>query len=70
MRALAEMNRQKYSDAQQDLTKAMAWLREARRPSCKWATCIQLQKQYLEAIKFYRQALDKDAASTDALQGS
>jgi len=24
---------------------------------------------YLEAIKFYRQALDKDAASTDALQG-
>jgi tetratricopeptide (TPR) repeat protein len=29
----------------------------------------QLQKQYAEAIKFYEQALDKDAASTDALQG-
>jgi tetratricopeptide (TPR) repeat protein len=29
----------------------------------------QLQKQYLEAIKFYQQALDKDGASTDALQG-
>ena len=29
----------------------------------------QLQKQYGEAIKFYQQALDKDPASTDALQG-
>ena len=29
----------------------------------------QLQKQYAEAIKFYQQALDKDPASTDALQG-
>jgi tetratricopeptide (TPR) repeat protein len=33
MRALAEMNRQKYSDAQQDLTKAMGWLRGVRRPT-------------------------------------
>jgi tetratricopeptide (TPR) repeat protein len=29
----------------------------------------QAQKQYAEAIKFYQQALDKDAAATDALQG-
>ena len=28
-----------------------------------------LQKQYGEAIKFYQQALDKDPASTDAMQG-
>jgi tetratricopeptide (TPR) repeat protein len=29
----------------------------------------QAQKQYPEAIKFYQQAFDRDAASTDALQG-
>jgi len=36
----------------------------------RWATCISCRSRYLEAIKFYRQALDKDAASTDALQGN
>jgi tetratricopeptide (TPR) repeat protein len=29
----------------------------------------ELQKQFAEATKFYQQALDKDAGSTDALQG-
>jgi tetratricopeptide (TPR) repeat protein len=28
-----------------------------------------MQKQYTEAVKFYQEALDKDPASTDALQG-
>ncbi len=69
MRALAEMNRQKYSDAQQDLTKAMGLAPASPAPFVQMGNLHQLQKQYLEAIKFYRQALDKDAASTDALQG-
>ncbi|HEV3305482.1 MAG TPA: tetratricopeptide repeat protein [Candidatus Sulfotelmatobacter sp.] len=69
LRAMAEMNRQKYSDAQQDLTKAMGLAPGSPAPYVQMGTLYQLQKQYLEAIKFYQQALDKDAASTDALQG-
>ena len=69
MRAMAEMNRQKYSDAQQDLTKAMGLAPGSPVPYVQMGNLYQLQKQYLEAIKFYQQALDKDGASTDALQG-
>ncbi len=69
MRALAEMNRQKFSDAQQDLTKAMGLAPGSPTPYVQMGNLYQLQKQYAEAIKFYEQALDKDAASTDALQG-
>jgi tetratricopeptide (TPR) repeat protein len=68
-RALAEMNRQKYSDAQQDLTKAMGLAPGSPAPYVQMGNLYRLQKQYVEAIKFYQQALDKDAASTDALQG-
>jgi tetratricopeptide (TPR) repeat protein len=38
-------------------------------PYVQMGNLHQLQKQYPEAIKFYQQALDKDAGSTDALQG-
>jgi tetratricopeptide (TPR) repeat protein len=69
MRALAEMNRQKYSDAQQDLTKAIGLAPASSAPYVQMGNLHQLQKEYAEAIKFYQQALDKDAASTDALQG-
>jgi len=69
MRALAEMGRQKYSDAQQDLTKAMGIAPGSPAPYVQMGNLYQLQKQYAEAIKFYQQALDKDAGSTDALQG-
>jgi tetratricopeptide (TPR) repeat protein len=69
MRALAEMSRQKYSDAQQDLTKAMGIAPGSPAPYVQMGNLYQLQKQYAEAIKFYQQALDKDAGSTDALQG-
>jgi cellulose synthase operon protein C len=69
MRSLAEMNRQKYSDAEQDLTKAMGLAPASPAPYVQMGNLHQLQKQYAEAIKFYQQALDKDAASTDALQG-
>ncbi|MGA8270965.1 MAG: tetratricopeptide repeat protein, partial [Candidatus Sulfotelmatobacter sp.] len=69
MRALAEMNRQKYSDAQQDLTKAMGIAPGSATPYVQMGNLYQLQKQYPEAIKFYHEALDKDETSTDALQG-
>ena len=69
MRALAEMNRQNYSGAEQDLHKAMEIAPGNPTPYVQMGNLHQLQKQYAEAIKFYQQALDKDPASTDALQG-
>jgi tetratricopeptide (TPR) repeat protein len=69
MRAVAEMNRQKYSDAQQDLTKAMGIAPGSPVPFVQMGNLYQMQKRYAEAIKFYQQALDKDSTSSDALQG-
>ncbi len=69
LRAVGEMNRQKYSDAQQDLTKVMGLVPSSAVPYVQMGNLYQLQKQYREAIKFYQQALDKDSASSEALQG-
>jgi tetratricopeptide (TPR) repeat protein len=69
LRAVGEMNRQKYSDAQQDLTKVMGLVPASAVPYVQMGNLYLLQKQYSEAIKFYQQALDKDSASTEALQG-
>jgi tetratricopeptide (TPR) repeat protein len=69
MRGLVEMNRQRYSDAQQDLTKAMGVAPGSPAPYVQMGKLYELQKQFAEATKFYQQALDKDAGSTDALQG-
>jgi tetratricopeptide (TPR) repeat protein len=69
MRAVAEMNRQKYSDAEQDLTKVMGILPNSAVPYVQMGNLYQVQKKYSEASKFYREALDKDPSSTDGLQG-
>ncbi|HZZ15997.1 MAG TPA: tetratricopeptide repeat protein, partial [Candidatus Sulfotelmatobacter sp.] len=69
LRAVAEMNRKKYPEAEQDLRKAGAVAPNNPTPLVQLGNLRQLQKQYGEAIKFYQQALDKDPASTDALQG-
>jgi cellulose synthase operon protein C len=69
LRAVGEMNRQKYSDAQQDLTKVMGLMPSNPVPYVQMGNLYLLQKEYLEAIKFYQQALDKDSGSTEALQG-
>jgi tetratricopeptide (TPR) repeat protein len=69
MRGLVEMNRQRYSDAQQDLTKAMGVAPGSPAPYVQMGKLYELQKQFAEATKFYQQALDQDAGSTDALQG-
>lgn len=68
-RALAEMNRQKYSEAEQDMRKAAEVAPSSSAPYVQMGNLHQLQKQYAEAIKSYQEALDKDPASTDALQG-
>jgi cellulose synthase operon protein C len=69
MRALAEMSRQKFTEAQQDLTKAMGLAPGSAAPYVQMGNLYQLQKEYAEAIKFYSQALDKDSSSTEALRG-
>lgn len=70
LRAVAEMNRKKYSDAEQDMRKAAALAPNNPTPYVQMGNLHALQKQYGDAIKFYQQALDKDPASTDALQGA
>lgn len=68
-RALAEMNYKKFSDAEQDMRKAAELAPASAAPYVQMGNLHQLQKQYPAAIKFYQQALDKDPASTDGLQG-
>jgi tetratricopeptide (TPR) repeat protein len=69
LRALTEMNRQKFSDAEQDMRKAAEVAPRSPAPYVQMGNLHLLQKQYGEATKFYQQALDKDASSTDGLQG-
>jgi len=68
-RALAEMNRQKYSDAEQDMRKAAEVAPGNPAPYVQMGNLHLEQKQFADAAKFYQQALDRDAGSTDALQG-
>lgn len=69
MRALAEINRQRYSDAEQDLRKATELAPASPIPLVQTGNLHLAQKQYAEALTFYQRAFEKDAASTDALQG-
>jgi tetratricopeptide (TPR) repeat protein len=69
MRALAEMNRQRYSDAVDDLGKAQNLAPKNPVPDVQMGNLHFLQKQFADAIKSYQQALDKDPTSTDGLQG-
>jgi tetratricopeptide (TPR) repeat protein len=68
-RALAEMSRQKFSDAEQDMRKAAELAPGNPAPYVQMGNLHQVQKQYAEAIKFYQQALGMDPSSTDGLQG-
>jgi tetratricopeptide (TPR) repeat protein len=67
--ALAEMARQKYSEAEQDLQKAIDLAPGNPVPYVQMGNLHVARKQYAEAAKLYQQALDRDAASTDGLQG-
>jgi tetratricopeptide (TPR) repeat protein len=69
LRAVANINRQKYGDAEQDLQKAMQIAPASPAPYIQMGNIRLLQKNYAEAEKFYQQALDKDPASTDGLSG-
>ena len=69
LRAIAEINRQKYSDAEQDLQKVMQFAPTSPAPYVQMGNIRLLQKNYAEAEKFYQQVLDKDPSSSDGLSG-
>ena len=68
-RLLAEMNRKKYSEAEQDMHKAAQLAPQSAAPYVQMGNLHGMQQQYGEAIKYYRQGLDKEQNSPDALQG-
>jgi len=69
LRALAEMNRQRFAGAEQDLGKAEEFAPQSSLPLVQMGNLRQIQRQYADALKSYQQALDKDPASTEAVQG-
>jgi tetratricopeptide (TPR) repeat protein len=69
LRAMAEINGRKYSDAEQDLHKAMELSPASAAPYVQMGNMRLFQKQFGEAEKFYQQALDKDPSSADGLGG-
>jgi len=69
LRALVEIGRQKFNDAESDLRKTMELAPASPAPFIQLGTIRLLQKQSAEAEQFYRQALDKDQNSPEALRG-
>ena len=69
LRALVEIGRQKFSDAESDLRKTMELAPSSPAPYVQMGTVRLLQKQFAEAENFYQQALDKDPNSSDGLRG-
>ena len=69
LRGIAEINRQKYSDAEQDARKAMDRAPQDARPYVQMGNIHLAQKHFDQAVGFYQQALDRDPSSSDALSG-
>src|ERR1700722_11959781 len=69
LKGIAELARQKYSDAQNDAEQAGIRAPQSASPSVQLGNIQLVQKHYAEAEKFYQQALDKDASSTEGLSG-
>jgi tetratricopeptide (TPR) repeat protein len=68
-RGIAELARQKYSDAQKDAEQAALRAPQNPAPFVQLGNIQLVQKHYGEAEKFYQQALDKDPSSADGLSG-
>lgn len=69
LRAIAEINRQKYAEAEQDLQKAMRFAPASTAPYVQMGNIRLLQKNYPEAGKVFQQVLDKDPSSSEGLSG-
>jgi Flp pilus assembly protein TadD len=69
LKAAAEANLQRYSEAQQDLEHAMQLAPQNPGPYIQMGNVNLAQKHFAEAEKSYRQALEKDPSSAEGLSG-
>ncbi len=69
LKDIAELARQKYSEAQQDAEQAASRAPQSPAPSIQLGNIQLAQKHYADAEKFYQQALDKAPSSTEGLSG-
>ena len=69
LKAIAEIAKQKYADAQKDAEQAMQKAPQSPAPYVEMGNIHLAQKKYGEAEKSYQQALDKDPNSAEGLQG-
>ncbi|MGD1077507.1 MAG: tetratricopeptide repeat protein [Candidatus Sulfotelmatobacter sp.] len=69
LKGVADIARQKYTDAQQDTEQAALRAPQNPAPLVQLGNIQLAQKHYADAEKFYQQALDKDPASTEGLSG-
>jgi cellulose synthase operon protein C len=69
LRAVVEISRQKFTDAESDLRKAMELAPASPAPYIQMGAMRLAQKQFGEAEKSYQQALEKDPSSAEGLRG-
>jgi cellulose synthase operon protein C len=69
LKGVADLRRQKYTDAEQDANDAMQRAPQSPAPSIQLGNIQLAQKHMADAEKFYQQALDKDSTSVEALSG-
>ncbi len=69
LKSMAEISRQKYSEAQQDAEEAMKRAPQSPAPLVQLGDIQRVQKHFPDAEKFYQQALDKDKNSSEGLAG-
>lgn len=69
LKGIADLAREKYSDAQQDAQQAMQRAPQSPAPYVQMGNIELIQKHYDPALTFYHQALDKDPSSGEGLSG-
>jgi tetratricopeptide (TPR) repeat protein len=69
LKGVADIARQKYTDAQQDAEQAELRAPQNPAPLVQMGNIQLVQKHYADAEKFYQQALGKDPSSTEGLSG-
>jgi tetratricopeptide (TPR) repeat protein len=69
LRALSNINRQHFAEAEQDIDKAIEIAPQSAFGYVQLGNLRFVQKQYGDAAKAYQDALDRNANSTDALRG-
>jgi len=69
LRALSNINRRRYGEAEQDIRKAIAIAPKSAFGYAQLGNLKFVEKQYGDALRAYQDALDRNPDSTDALRG-